>query len=639
MWWGPAFTLFLLTAAADPVAPEGLSPPQTTVFYNARLSLREHRPTDVLKLWLLSTSLANVVGSFADGAALRPDFRSTVWAALGDLGLCQDGFIKDDKGGAGLWPLALHNWVAAAKGDPPDNPAPFDTFEIGRQQRFVSLTDVLSLSELKSVEFFRSSCLLPQVMLVQMGESPWVDLSDRFTAGRLMRKLLRLSLRTLAKEKVVDVAAIEARIFDLDLALSQLQTRRARQQGIAARQKAASLGASKQAAQEAREQMSEWPMNSREAAFLRKTLTWSPSEWLALSRARRLFLFAQARPFAKDGAQHLVLSIIDALIERGGSDELEAWIGYLDADQAPERRNAVIEGGRGKRILELDASTGFRERATVALHRGVAFLQAGQLRDALRSFAYTMAQADSSRQATVTLGLARRWLSFVLSSYATSDEVIATLKALVPRQEYNAVIEDLIWKAALRADKSSFERVVATVNRGGALDARVTELRSMASGNVGDTVAQLRSRAANEPHFALRFIGHLLDKLEAEDANVRAAHAPTLRLLLALLDALMVQAAGGKAQARTAEEQSMRVTAILEGLGYVNNSQLGKAQALSPHKQTFAGNIRLAPVDPLPWPFRAPEPTVPPPFTKLQLLPVEWRDASGTLVFGWKVSD
>ena len=638
MCWAPAFTLSLLTTAVDPVAQEGLSPPQTTVFYTARLSLREHRPTDVLKLWLLSNSLASVVGSFADGAALRPDFRSTVWAALGDLGLCQDGFIKDDKGGAGLWPLALHNWVAAAKGDPPDNPAPFDTFEIGRQQRFVSLTDVLSLSELKSVEFFRSSCLLPQVMLVQMGESPLVDLDDRFTAGRLMRKLLRMSLRTLAKEKVVDVAAIEARIFDLDLALSQLQTRRARQQGMA-RQKAASLGASKQAAQEAREQMSEWPTNSREAAFLHKTLTWSPGEWLALSRSRRLFLFAQARPFAKDGAQHLVLSIIDALIERGGSDELESWIGYLDADQVPQRRTAVIEGERGKRILELDATTGFRERATIALHRGVAFLQAGQLRDALRSFAYTMEQADSSRQATVTLGLARRWLSFVLSRYETSDEVIATLKALVPRQEYNAVIEDLIWKAALRADKSSFERVVATVNRGGAIDARVTGLRSMASGNVGDMVAQLRSRAENEPHFALRFISHLLDKLEAEDANVRAAHAPTLRLLLAFLDALTVQAAGRKAQARTAEEQSMRATAILEGLGQLDSSELGKAQALSPHKQTFAGNVRLAPVDPLPWPFRAPEPTVPSAFTKLQLLPVEWRDASGRLVFGWKVSD
>lgn len=633
-WASSLLTLTLATAAfADDALPN-----QTLVFYNARLALRDDQPTEALKLWLLRNSLVEQGERGRDDE----DFRSVVWAALGDLGLCQDGFPKDDRG-AGLWPLALHNWVvqAAVKGPPPAMQPPFDAYEVGRQQRFVSLNDVLSTAELRSVTFFRTSCLLPRVTLLDMGETPWADLSDRLVAGRLMRRLLVMSLTSLARGKVQNAAAVEARIFDLDLALAELQARRARQEGFAAKQRARSLGISEVGAREARDAAAAWPASSEQAAFLRRALAWQESEWLTLSRARRLSLFAQARPYSQDPAalDRLVLAVIDELIERGSGDELEGWIGFLDASGSPARRSALIAGERGKRLLELDPNTGFRERAAIALHRGVAFLEAGQLEDALRSFAYTMAHAEESREAATTLALARRWLSYVLSRYRTNEDILAMLKALVPRQEYNAVAEDLVWKAALRADTRSFELAVASLRRGSALDARVERLRPLAQGRAGEMVTGLREAASEEPYFTLRFVRQYLEKLEAEEAEVRAAHVPTLKLMIGVLDSLVGSGGEQSSHARTAGELIQRAQAILEGLGALEQSVSAKAQALSPRHETFAGAIRLAPADPLPWPFRAPEPEVPSAFTPLVLEPVEWRDAKGTLVLGWRLTE
>ncbi|HVG63903.1 MAG TPA: hypothetical protein VNA24_35385 [Hyalangium sp.] len=633
-WASSLLTLTLATAAFAGDMP----PNQTLVFYNARLALRGDQPTEALKLWLLRNSLAEQ----GERGRYDEDFRSVVWAALGDLGLCQDGFPKDDRG-AGLWPLALHNWVvhAAVKGPPPEVPPPFDAYEVGRQQRFVSLNDVLSAAELRSVTFVRTGCLLPRVTLLEMRETPWVDLSDRLAAGRLMRRLLQMSLATVVREKVQNVAAVEARIFDLDLALAELQARRARQEGFAAKQQARSLGVSEAGAREVRDAAAAWPASSPQAAFLRRALSWQASEWMTLSRARRLSLFAQARPYSQDpeALERLVLAIIDELIERGSGDELEGWIGFLDASAEPARRNAVIAGERGKRLLELEPSTGFRERAVIALHRGVAFLEAGQLEDALRSFAYTMAHAEESREAAVTLALARRWLSFVLSRYRTNEEILAMLKALVPRQEYNAVAEDLVWKAALRADARSFELAVASLRRGSALDARVERLRPLAQGRVGEMATGLREAASEEPYFMLRFVRQLLEKLEAEEAEVRAAHIPTLKLMIGILDSLVGSGGEQSSHARTAGELIHRAQAILEGLGALEQSVSAKAQALSPRHEAFAGAIRLAPADPLPWPFRAPEPEAPSVFTPLVLEPVEWRDAKGTRVLGWRLTE
>lgn len=627
-------TAFTQTAAAQP--PNA----HTEIFYNARLALGEQNPKEALKLWLLSNSVRQHSPSTSN--PVENEFRSVVWAALGQLGFCQDGFPKDDAG-AGLWPLAMHNYLTRSAGR--DNAAaiepPFGAFEVGRQQRLVSLLDVLSLDELRSVEFFRTNCLWPRKAMLQMGGSIssalFPNLADRLVTARLLRKLLQTSLQTLAFDRFTGVSVIEARLFDLDLVIAQLESQRARSKARESKQKAKTLGVSAVAADEVFANNAGW--NGKEAAFLRRSLTWNADEWLALSRARRLFLFAQARALVGDSTDvsPLVLSIIDGLLDRGMMDEVQVWIAHADAKESPARRALIFAGDRGKRLLALAPEQGFREHATIALHRGVAFLEAGQQQDALRSFAYAMAHADDSSAAEDNRKLARRWLSFVMSRYETNDELLAGLQALVPRQEWNALVEDLIWKAALRADQTSFEHAVASARKGSALDDRIATLRPLAQGNASAVMNQIRSRTITEPHLALRFVGQLLDRLEAEDKDVRQAHIPTLKLVVAVLDAFE----GGlrKSNMRTAQEYGVRARAMLDGLGVTDNSVTGKSRNLALEKQTFTGNVRLAPADPLPWPFFAPQVQAPSVFAPLTLMPVQWRNKRNQLIFGWKLSE
>ncbi|MBX5484296.1 MAG: hypothetical protein IRZ16_20945 [Myxococcaceae bacterium] len=627
----------LAGTAADAPTPSN----QALVFYNARLALREHRTEDVLRLWLLHNALEDrgEMGPF------DPDFRSVVWAALGDLALCQDGVTRDEEGGAGLWPLALHNWIARSlsKGPPLSPSPPWDVFEVARQQRFISLHDVLSAEELRSVSFFRGQCLLPRAFLIQVNEPPWADLDDRLTAGLLMRWLLEQAKTTLVPDKVISTAVIDARIFDLDLALAELQARRARRRASDAAQRARSVGVSKPGAEDVRRKVAEWADDSKQAVFLRKSLTWAPSDWLSLSAERRLSLFAQARPLAKDpeARDRLALGILDALVDRKEGEEVEKWIGFFEAANAPERRAFITSGARGERLLGLTPEDGFRERAVIAMHRGVAFLEAGQLPKALRSFAFVLHHAGESRDAETVAALARRWLSYVLSRFETSDEVLATLQALVPRQELNGVLEDLLWRAAVRADRASFDRVASKVNHGGALDQRLLRLQLLAAGAPGKLATALRDDAAEEPHAVVRFVQQLIEELETEDGDVRLANVETLKLLRRVLEPISSPGPDGKknAQARRAEELMARAQAILDGLDHLDTSEAGRARAMSLQHETFAGNIRLAPSDPLPWPFRVPEPEAPSAFVPLKLEPVEWRDARGALVFGWRITE
>jgi hypothetical protein len=636
MRWAAVIVAGLLSSAA---AAEATVPKQTVVFYNARLALRDNRPEDVLKLWLLRNSLLQ------QGERPRedPEFRSVVWAALGRLGLCQDGFKDDERAGAGLWPLGLHNTIVhgLSSGAPPSIPAPWDVFEVGRQQRFISLQDVLSAEELRSVTFFRTGCLLPAATALQYGRTPFLDFEDRLSSAWLLRTLLMRSRATLVREKVRNLSVVEARIFDLGLLLADLEAREARRNARNMAQQARGAGVSVAGAAELRRKLESFPENSPQAAFLRRSLTWTPQEWMALNRERRLFLFARAQPLAKDpdALQKLMLGIIDELIRRKDGKELEAWIGFAGASDSTELRGALTSGERGKSLLELDENTGFRERSVVALHRGVGFLEAGELQESLRSFAYTMQQAETSREAAVTLGLARRWLSYVLSRYETNDEVVATLKALVPRQEYNQVIEDLVWRAALRADDRSFEQITQTARRGGSFDSTIERLRPLSQGKPGELATRLRDALAEQPSSVLRFVRQLIENIEAEDADVRRANVPTLKGVLEVLRPLSGESRTSKSQSRTAEELMDRTQSILDGLSHLDDSMSGNARALSLTRSTFAGSIRLAPADPLPWPFKPPEPEAPSVFTPIVLEPVEWRDAKGALVFGWRLTE
>ncbi len=626
-----------LSEAGAPAAPQ--PPNQTLVFYNARLAMRERAPQEVLKLWLLRNALAQ------RGERGREDaeFRSVVWAALGDLGVCPDGYRTDDEGGAALWPIAVHNLViqSMGKGEPPDTDSPYTAFDLGFQQRFVSLHDVLTLEELRSVAFRRTSCSLPEDVLDELAEPPRFDLADRGATAVLLRHLLAKALATVDRAKVRNLPAIEARLLDLDLAVERYRQYKARQDRRAARQGAHRLGAAAQATAEARAGLAQRPRTQEQERLLRGCLSWAPGEWLNLSRARRLSLFAAARPLASDplAVERVVLGIVDELIARGEGAEIELWVGNLDERGAPGLRRALVEGERGRRLLELAPRTGFRARSAVALHRGVYFLESGQREDALRSFAFAIAYSDEAVDEAGTRALARRWLSYVLSQYQTDEVVVATLKALVPKREYNAVVEDLLWKAALRVDERSFELVAASVVRGAALDARLARLRLLAKGETAAMVEKLRQDATDEPFLTLRFVRLLLEQIEAEEASVRKANAPLLRMLIKVVDAAGAQGDGRGAQVRTAEELLSRIYSVLDGLGPAEALEGGTARLLSPRHESFAGSIRLAPADPLPWPFRAHEPEAASVFEPIVLEPAEWRDEEGALVFGWRLHD
>ena len=83
------------------MAPSSLSAPafslaatsvsgQTLAFENARLALRDGKPQDALRLWLLR----NALESSGTPPTHDSDFRSVVWAALGETGCCADGMIE-----------------------------------------------------------------------------------------------------------------------------------------------------------------------------------------------------------------------------------------------------------------------------------------------------------------------------------------------------------------------------------------------------------------------------------------------------------------------------------------------------------------------------------------------------------------
>jgi hypothetical protein len=626
----------LRPAQAAPV-PEPPPPAQTLVFYNARLALRDEQPAEAVGLWLLHNAVRNRLG---EPGIHDAEFRSVVWAAAGELGVCTDGF-PEDTDGAGLWPVALHNWLvqAALRPTPPSPPAPHDAFAVGRQQRLVQLDDVLSAEELRTLTLFRTSCWVPRRLMQEAGLGISGDLRDRTRLARLLRELLLSSRQTLSPRRVRSLAAVDARIFDLDLYIAQAVAREAKTKAQTLARTARARGVSAAGAGKVEESTRQagFSRDSEEAAILRRTAAWAPGDWMALLPERRLFLFVQARAVSAD--QHsldgLVLALVDELAAQRDGAEVERWVGLLGGAGDPARRAAVWRGARGLALLGLDREAGFRERATIALHRGVAFLEEGDLREALRSFAHALRWAPESRD-PASAALARRWLSYTAGRHETSPELLALVRGIVPSSDFNLIAEDLVWRAALRADAASFAASSRHRTGRSAFDLRVERLTPLAEGKRGVFLTQLRADLADEPNATLRFVRQLLERLEAEDGDVRAGHRATLTGLVALLAPMAARAAETRQQSRAFVDVLDRCQALLDGLARLDGPA---ARSLSPASDVFAGNLRLAPSDDLPWPFTEPDPTPPPLFVPLRLSPVEWTDDAGEMVFGWEIGE
>lgn len=620
----------ILLALALLLAPNPGLGEQTRIYYNARIALRDGRAADALRLWLLRNTVRYEKRRIS---AYDADFRSITWAALGTLGLCQDGLATDDvkQGGAGLWPLAQHNWLVREMRRAPaeDGGAPFDAFTLSTQQRFVSLSDILDAEELGRVQFSRMGCTARLWLLNQIPElSVFAKRRDRRANTLILRHLLRVAQSSLAEETVIGRSAIAARIFDLDLRLVALQSRAAQRANRTRRRVQRQLGMTQDS------KARQFAPDSEPGRILQASLRWPAEEWLTLSSQRRQFLIGHAMRHVTDAqtARPLLIAVIDALIEQKAGAEAQNWIAHLTAKASPADRAVIWQGERGQRLLALDVESGFTERGAIALHRGTHALETGRLDDALALFARAMAWADESGQSEAVRMLARRWLSFVASRFRVTDALLDMLQTALPRSDLRAVLDDQIWHAALQADTASFKRVMARINRRSAGRQRAEWMLPLAQGDADRFVRLLDDAMAESPHRVLRFLQNYLARLQAQSIDVRQVHRPILVRLRPRLNVL-AQPLGKRAGVRRAGERVTEIDALLDGL----SGAMG--DTVDPTRRVFAGSLRVAPSDPLPWPFRPLSVRPPPVFTPIELRPIEWRDEAGVLTFGWRVGD
>ncbi len=169
------------------------------------------------------------------------------------------------------------------------------------------------------------------------------------------------------------------------------------------------------------------------------------------------------------------------------------------------------------------------------------------------------------------------------------------------------------------------------------MERRLFLLEPLAGGDLRAFDRLVRKSLEAAPNEAMQFMTSLLDRLELEDEGVRGAHVPTLEAQIDLLQPFLEGDQRGRAP-RRAGELVDRSQAILEGLGPLEPraSAQQRRHALAPESEVYVGSLRLAPSDPLPWPFPLVEPAAPSVFVPLELTPIEWEE-DGELVFGWRL--
>jgi hypothetical protein len=628
--------LLLCCLTASPEASK-----QSLIFYNARMAFREGKTEETLKLWLLRNSLEDL----SDLVSAHDDeFLSIVWAALGKAGLCPDGLARD-KLGAGLWPLALYNWVIKAMRHPisPDDVSPFRAFELGRQERWISMRDVLDQEELESVEFFRQDCWFKYQLLVDTDQSLNAHLEERKATAKILRHLLEQALIHIDKDKFQNHRVIQARIFDLNLQLTHLgkkQHRHEKRQLTTAYKERSASSAGLKKAQDGLP-LYGYKADAQASGILRQSLDWSVDDWMALSPDRRLFMFHHASRLSPKDKRltTLCLGILDRLIDKRKGAQVQDWIGQYTALVEPSVQQEIWAGSRGQKLLSLDSSTGFQEHSSLYLHRGVEFLSRGEQRDALRSIAFALRRAPQGSSGQQITNLSRRWLSFVAAQYRVNSDLITMLHNLVDRGDFNKILEDLLWQAAFEGDDSSFHTLSLEQKNRGALKTRMEMLTPLAGAKAGVFINNIRKGLKESPYFILKFLKRFVERIETQSGDIRHNHFDTLNKLDSVLAMFSKSGQIRGSLARSTAALRQRCQSILDGLAHLygvsQKRPLGRDVALK--HEIFAGSLRLAPTDTLPWPFQKAPVQAPSAFTQLTLTPVEWVNAQKTLVWGWKI--
>ena len=205
----------------------------------------------------------------------------------------------------------------------------------------------------------------------------------------------------------------------------------------------------------------------------------------------------------------------------------------------------------------------------------------------------------------------------------------------------------------------------------GALAQRLSRLGPLAAAKGNTFLTQLDRDLKDEPSRTLRFVRVLLDQMERQPATVRRDRISLLDAIDKIFERRLrrtrmpTKRKGEKTLTKTSGKRTtgfdrklaaaqVRLRTIIEGAEAtrgdtaqvtVNSTSARgpgateerKAAVLSPAHALFGGNVRLAPSDPLPWPF-TPTPTDPPSaVAPIRLVPMEWRNQEGHLVLGWEI--
>ena len=623
--------IFLALASTD-VSLEKL---QDDVHANARLALRDDYPDETLKLWFLQNSLESTsqeAGPYGD------DFHSLAWTALSRLGICAEGLAKDSKG-AGIWPVAQHNLMLKMLRKPPltSRLTPFDAFQLGYQQRFVGIYDVLNRDEIAALRFRSNFCLTPYLEKAEIWDFPWSDNDLRVTRAIVLKRLLQDALTTTANPKVRGQAVLSARIFDLNLYLiDQVERERRR-----ARSEQARAGKTAQFSPKAVRDMT----HPRERAFigaereqeeiLEQSSKWQTAEWLQIEPERRLYLFMRTAEFHQNSMNldKLLLELIDVFIARKDGQSLNHWLGVYHELSDGDRRREIWSGQRGQQILQLGPEEGFQEQAVIHLHQGIHAIQTGDYLAGFKAFAESIAVADTSTHPDKVRNLALRWIAHTAGQFTLDKTLLSILEKSLPKLERIEILESLLWQAAWSGDEAAFKLGEKQLARRRAATERMATIRPLASGDIKMLIRNLKQVSAQRPSAAIKIVEVLLQTFERQTLERRRAHRTTLTALNRYLDWLI-----GKQDQRSFERRLTRLEDQLDSisLGLDNLSDSDRVlQETSPYSTTFIGSVKLAPTDTPPWPFRVPSIKRPNPFSPIQLTPVEWRSKENELVMGW----
>ena len=109
----------------------------------------------------------------------------------------------------------------------------------------------------------------------------------------------------------------------------------------------------------------------------------------------------------------------------------------------------------------------------------------------------------------------------------------------------------------------------------------------------------------------------------------------TLELTVRVLDEA---ARGGASLQKKVEVLRRRTQGLLDGIAAFDDSVRGRVEAAAPDGEAYVGSVRLAPADPLPWPFARPQATPPDPFQPIALRPVE-QTRDGVTTFAWSLGE